>query len=67
MAEKNTDLELKFDGVPVQRLHGAPAEAVISSLNALQRMIYIIGMRAEGRALSERLKPTFAPWMSQRR
>lgn len=58
MADKDTDLELKFDGAPVQRLHGAPAEAVIASLNALQRMIYIIGMRAEGRALSERLKPT---------
>ena len=58
MAENDTDLELKFDGAPVQRLHGAPAEAVIASLNALQRMIYIIGMRAEGRALSERLKPT---------
>lgn len=58
MAEKDTDLELRFDGVPVQRLRGAPAEAVIASLNALQRMIYIIGMRAEGRALSERLKPT---------
>lgn len=58
MAEKDTDLELKFDGAAVQRLDGAPAEAVIASLNALQRMIYIIGMRAEGRALSERLKPT---------
>lgn len=58
MAEKDNDLELKFDGAPVQRLHGAPAEAVIASLNALQRMIHIIGMRAEGRSLSERLKPT---------
>lgn len=58
VAVKDTDLELKFDGPPVQRLHGAPAEAVIASLNALQRMIYIIGMRAEGGALSERLKPS---------
>ncbi|GBQ91279.1 hypothetical protein [Gluconobacter albidus] len=58
MAEKDIDLELKFDGVPVQRLHGAPAEAVIASLNALQRMVYIIGMSADGRVLSERLKPT---------
>lgn len=39
-------------------LNGAPADAVIASLNAIQRMVYIIGMRAEGRALSERLKPT---------
>jgi hypothetical protein len=58
MAEKANDLELKFDGPAVRRLQGAPAEAVISSLNAIQRMVYIIGMRAEGRALSERLKPT---------
>lgn len=58
VAPKPTDLELKFDGPPVRRLHGAPAEAVIASLFALQRMVHIIGMRAEGRALSERLKPT---------
>lgn len=57
VAEKDADLELKFDGASVQRLQGAPAETLIASLNALQRMIYIIGMRAEGRALSERLKP----------
>lgn len=58
MADKLNDIELKFDGDPVKRLDGAPADAVISSLNALQRMVYIIGMRAEGSALSERLKPT---------
>jgi hypothetical protein len=58
VANKPTDLELKFDGPPVRQLDGAPAEAVVASLNALQRMVYIIGMRAEGRALSERLKPT---------
>ena len=58
MADEAADLELKFDGPPVRRLKGAPAEAVIASLSALQRMVYIIGMRAEGRALSERLKPT---------
>jgi hypothetical protein len=58
VADKETDLELKFDGGPVRLLHGAPAEAVIASLNAIQRMVFIIGMRAEGRALSERLKPT---------
>ena len=52
------DLELKFDGPSVVALQGAPAEAVIASLTAIQRMVYIIGMRAEGRALSERLKPT---------
>lgn len=58
VADKSDDIELKFDGDPVKRLNGAPAEAVISSLCALQRMIYIIGMRSEGRSLSERLKPT---------
>ncbi len=52
------DIELKFDGEPVKRLDGAPADAVIASLNALQRMVLIIGTRAEGRALSQRLKPT---------
>lgn len=58
MAAKPNDLELKFDGPTVRTLHGAPAEAVAASLYAIQRMVYIIGMRAEGRALSERLKPT---------
>lgn len=58
LAKDPVDLELKFDGEPVKRLDGAPVEAVVSSLNAIQRMVHIIGMRAEGRALSERLKPT---------
>ncbi|WBO58613.1 MULTISPECIES: hypothetical protein [unclassified Acidocella] len=58
MAEKPDNIELKFNGESVRRLNGAPADAVIASLNALQRMVYIIGMMSEGRILSERLKPT---------
>lgn len=58
MNEKPGDIQLKFDGDPIKKLKGAPADAVIASLNALQRMIYIIGMRAEGRGLGQRLKPT---------
>lgn len=58
MADEPADLELKFDGAPVHSLDGAPADAVASSLVALQRMVHIIGMCAEGRALGERLKPT---------
>jgi hypothetical protein len=58
VVEKPDDIELKFDGEPIKRLDGAPADAVIASLNALQRMVYIIGMRSEGRNLSERVKPT---------
>lgn len=52
------DIELKFDGSRVRQLNGAPADAVIASLNALQRMVLILGMREEGRALGQRLKPT---------
>ncbi len=51
------DIQLKFEGAPVDRLDGAPAEAVVASLNALQRMVYIIGMQSEGHSISERLKP----------
>lgn len=58
LAKEPTYLELKFDGPPVKRLEGAPVEAVVSSLTAIQRMVHIIGMCNEGRALSERLKPT---------
>lgn len=58
MKEKPGDIQLKFDGDPIKKLKGAPADAVIASLSALQRMIYIIGMRAEGRGLGQRLKPT---------
>jgi|GEM_PF-6896304 len=58
VADKPEDIQLKFDGEPVKQLDGAPADAVISSLQALQRMLHIIGMRSEGRNLSERLKPT---------
>ncbi|MBA3053644.1 MAG: hypothetical protein FP826_01610 [Sphingomonadales bacterium] len=52
------DIELKFDGPTVRRLNGAPADAVIASLGALQRMVLILGMREEGRVLGQRLKPT---------
>lgn len=58
MSRKLEDIQLKFDGKSIQRLDGAPAETLIASLNALQRMVFIIGMRSEGRALSQRLKPT---------
>ena len=58
MAKDHKDLELKFDGDPIKRLDGAPVSAVVSSLNAIQRMVHIIGMRAEGRGISERIKPT---------
>lgn len=56
--DKADDIQLKIDGESVKRLHGAPADTVIASLTALQRMVYIIGMSSEGRNLSERLKPT---------
>lgn len=58
MPDEISDLELKFDGPPVVALQGAPADAVIASLTAIQRMVHIIGMRTEGRGLSERLKPS---------
>jgi hypothetical protein len=58
MEEKLGDIQLKFDGEPIKKLKGAPAEAVIDSLNAIQRMVYIIGMSAEGRGLGQRLKPS---------
>jgi len=58
VADAPEDIQLKFDGNTVKRIDGAPAEAVINSLNALQRMIFIIGMRSEGRQLGQRLKPT---------
>ncbi len=58
LAVNPEDIQLKFEGAPVTRLDGAPAEAVIASLTALQRMILIIGMRSEGRPLGQRVKPT---------
>jgi hypothetical protein len=58
VAELPEDIQLKFDGEAIKRLDGAPADAVVSSLNALQRMVLIIGMRSEGRVLGQRLKPT---------
>lgn len=58
VADGQEDIQLKFDGEPIDRLDGAPVEAVISSLIALQRMVHIIGMRSEGHSISERLKPS---------
>ena len=58
MVNEPEDIQLRFDGGSVRQLDGAPAEAVITSLSALQRMVLIIGMRSEGRALGQRLKPT---------
>ena len=53
-----TELQLKFDGVPITQMGGAPADAVISSLSALQRMIHLIGMKSEGRVFGQRVKPS---------
>lgn len=58
VVEEIEDIELKFDGDLVRRLHGAPAEAVLASLGALQRMLLIIGMGFEGKDLGQRLKPS---------
>ena len=58
MIDEPEDIQLKFDGEPVRRLDGAPADAVIASLSALQRMVLIIGMRSEGYALGQRFKPS---------
>ena len=58
VTDNPNDIQLKFDGDSIKRLDGAPADALIASLSALQRMVHIIGMRAEGRNLSERVKPT---------
>jgi len=52
------ELQLKFDGVPITQMGGAPVDAVISSLSALQRMIHLIGMKAEGRVFGQRVKPS---------
>jgi hypothetical protein len=58
MAGDSDDIELKFDGPSIRRLAGAPAELVINSLQAIRRMVLIIGMSSEGRPLGQRLKAT---------
>ncbi len=60
MAKKPSaaDIELKFDGPPIRELGGAPADAVASSLLALQRLVHLIGMHAEGRPFGLRAKPS---------
>lgn len=55
VAEK--DVELKFDGEPITRLGGAPAEYVASSLWALQRMAHLLGMRREGQRFGHKARP----------
>jgi hypothetical protein len=52
------DLQLRFDGPPIRKIGGAPADAVVSALNALQRIVHLIGMRDEGRILKQRAKPS---------
>lgn len=58
MEQVEPDIELKFDGPPIKHLGGAPAEAVINALTALQRLVHLIGMKAEGRAFRQRAKPS---------
>lgn len=48
MPEDPKDIQLKFAGAPVEELQGAPADAVISALGALQRILHLIGMKDEG-------------------
>jgi hypothetical protein len=56
--KRGQDIQLKFYGPTIDKLGGAPADAVISSLWALQRLVYIIGMKSEGRAFGQRMKPS---------
>ena len=58
MTDLAPDIELKFDGVTVSQLRGAPADTVVSSLFALQRLVHLIGMKNEGRAFGQRAKPS---------
>ena len=52
------EIELKFEGAPIAKLGGAPAEAIINSLSAVQRLVHLIGMKAEGHAFGQRTKPS---------
>lgn len=42
----------------MEELQGAPADAVISALGALQRILHLIGMKDEGRVFGQRVKPS---------
>jgi hypothetical protein len=51
------DVELKFDGAPIQQLGGAPAELVAESLRSLQRMAHLIEMKREGQRFGHKARP----------
>ena len=55
--DDDQNVELKFDGPPINQLGGAPAEMVADSLNALQRMAHLIGMKREGQRFGNKARP----------
>lgn len=54
-AEKKTDLQLRFQGNTAE-YHEIPAEVLADSIEALQKIIYILAMEHEGRYVKERLR-----------
>ncbi|MFK5597939.1 hypothetical protein ACFZ8E_13115 [Methylobacterium sp. HMF5984] len=58
MSDDHKDIQLKFDGGPIKQAGGAPADLVISSLTALQRLVHLIGMKSENRVFGQRIKPS---------
>ena len=56
--DEERDIQLKFDGAPIEQQKGAPADVVVAALTALQRMVHLIGMRDEGREFGQRAKPS---------
>jgi hypothetical protein len=57
VSDETQDVELKFEGDPIQRLGGVPAELVADSLRSLQRMAYLIGMKREGQRFGHKARP----------
>jgi hypothetical protein len=55
--DDDQNVELKFDGDTIRQLGGAPAQVLADSLNALQRMAYLIGMKREGQRFGHKARP----------
>lgn len=53
--DQDRELQLKFGGRPTDG-HSVPASVLTQSLQALQRAVYLLGMRHEGKDVRQRLR-----------
>lgn len=57
-ASPDRRFDLRYTGGEVERTGGVPAAVLTQALEGLQRLVHLLAMRVEGRALNKRARPS---------